>query len=172
MFDQDELAEIDKEKEAWEKTTLQKTLDRFGERRAEFVTTSSVPVERLYTPADITDFDYERDLGFPGQYPFTRGVHPTMYRGRLCPGWLVITLAQLGQGALHQMLGRTDVFLLTVCRSKDITPKSAAFCGTSGARDQDSGSKSCSSGALSQTQSIRSDRLPDMRKNQPAYRFM
>jgi methylmalonyl-CoA mutase N-terminal domain/subunit len=93
MFDQDKLAEVNKEKEAWEKTTLQKTLDRFGERRAKFVSTSSAPVERLYTPADITDFDYERDLGFPGQYPFTRGVHPTMYRGRL---WTMRMFAGFG----------------------------------------------------------------------------
>ncbi|TEU12658.1 MAG: methylmalonyl-CoA mutase, partial [Anaerolineales bacterium] len=80
-------------KETWEKTTLQKTLDRFGERRAEFVTTSSAPVERLYTPADIADFDYERNLGLPGQYPFTRGVHPTMYRGRL---WTMRMFAGFG----------------------------------------------------------------------------
>ncbi len=93
MFDQDKLAEINKEKETWEKTALQKTLDRFGERREEFVTVSSAPVERLYTPADMADFDYERDLGFPGQYPFTRGVHPTMYRGRL---WTMRMFAGFG----------------------------------------------------------------------------
>ena len=93
MLEQDKLAEINKEKEAWEKTTLHKTLDRFGERRTEFVTTSSAPVERLYTPADIADFDYERDLGLPGQYPFTRGVHPTMYRGRL---WTMRMFAGFG----------------------------------------------------------------------------
>ena len=93
MLDQEEVAEINKEKEAWEKTTLQKTLDRFGERRVEFVTTSSAPVERLYTPADIADFDCERDLGFPGQYPLTRGVHPTMYRGRL---WTMRMFAGFG----------------------------------------------------------------------------
>jgi methylmalonyl-CoA mutase N-terminal domain/subunit len=93
MFDQDKLAGINKQKETWEKTTLQKTLERFGERREEFVTTSSAPVERLYTPADIADFDYERDLGFPGQYPFTRGVQPTMYRGRL---WTMRMFAGFG----------------------------------------------------------------------------
>jgi methylmalonyl-CoA mutase N-terminal domain/subunit len=93
MFDQDKLAEINREKGTWKKTTLQKTLDRFGERREEFVTTSSAPVERLYTPTDIADFDYERDLGFPGQYPFTRGVHPTMYRGRL---WTMRMFAGFG----------------------------------------------------------------------------
>jgi methylmalonyl-CoA mutase N-terminal domain/subunit len=93
MFNQDKLAEINREKETWEKTTLQKHLDRFGERREEFVTTSSAPVERLYTPAEIADFDYERELGFPGQYPFTRGVHPTMYRGRL---WTMRMFAGFG----------------------------------------------------------------------------
>jgi methylmalonyl-CoA mutase N-terminal domain/subunit len=93
MLEQDKLAEINKEKETWEKTTLHKTLNRFGERRTEFVTTSSAPVERLYTPADIADFDYERDLGMPGQYPLTRGVHPTMYRGRL---WTMRMFAGFG----------------------------------------------------------------------------
>jgi len=93
MFDQEKLTEISKAKAIWEKTTLQKALDLSGERREEFVTTSSAPVERLYTPADIADFDYERDLGFPGQYPFTRGVHPTMYRGRL---WTMRMFAGFG----------------------------------------------------------------------------
>jgi methylmalonyl-CoA mutase N-terminal domain/subunit len=50
-------------------------------------------VQRVYTPADIVDFDYERDLGFPGQYPFTRGVHPTMHRGRL---WTMRMFAGFG----------------------------------------------------------------------------
>jgi len=91
MDDKEKLDEIRKEQARWEETTLQKTLNRFPERRDTFITTSSSPVERLYTPLDIADtstklstgFDYERNLGFPGQYPFTRGVHPTMYRGRL-----------------------------------------------------------------------------------------
>ena len=47
-----------------------------------FTTISDEQVNRLYTPADLAGFDYERDLGFPGEYPFTRGVHPTMYRSR------------------------------------------------------------------------------------------
>jgi methylmalonyl-CoA mutase N-terminal domain/subunit len=65
----------------WEATTLHKTLSRFPERRSEFKTESQIPVERIYTPNDL-ETDYTRDLGFPGQYPFTRGVQPTMYRGR------------------------------------------------------------------------------------------
>lgn len=65
----------------WETTTLEKTLRRFPERRPEFKTESGIPVERLYTPDDM-QADYARDLGFPGDYPYTRGVQPTMYRGR------------------------------------------------------------------------------------------
>ncbi len=65
----------------WEATTLHKTLTRFPERQTSFQTESGIPVERIYTPADV-ETDYVRDLGFPGDYPFTRGVQPTMYRGR------------------------------------------------------------------------------------------
>jgi methylmalonyl-CoA mutase N-terminal domain/subunit len=52
-------------------------------RDIDFVTQSSAELEPLYTPDDVADLEYERDLGYPGQYPFTRGIHPTMYRGRL-----------------------------------------------------------------------------------------
>ena len=84
MFDDEDLAAIRAEREAWETDTLQPTLDRFGERREEFRTdTGGQVVERLYTPTDVADLDYEADLGFPGEEPYTRGVYPTMYRGRL-----------------------------------------------------------------------------------------
>jgi methylmalonyl-CoA mutase N-terminal domain/subunit len=66
----------------WEDETLAKTLDGGGERDVDF-STSVGPTRRLYTPLDIADLDYERDLGSPGEYPYTRGVQPTMYRGRL-----------------------------------------------------------------------------------------
>ncbi|MFX0113499.1 MAG: methylmalonyl-CoA mutase [Candidatus Hodarchaeota archaeon] len=75
--------EIDLKKKRWEKTTLKKVIERFPEHREEFITTSSQPIRRLYTPVDIEDTDYLKDIGFPGEFPFTRGVHPTMYRGRL-----------------------------------------------------------------------------------------
>jgi len=93
VFEKEKLAEIKEELDKWEETTLQKTLNRFPERRDTFITTSSAPVERLYTPLDIAGLDYERDLGFPGQYPFTRGVHPTMHRGRL---WTMRMFAGFG----------------------------------------------------------------------------
>ena len=93
MFDNNTLSSLAKERERWETTTLQKTLDRHVERQEEFITTSSEPVERLYTPLDVKDFDYMRDLGFPGEYPYTRGVHPTMHRGRL---WTMRMFAGFG----------------------------------------------------------------------------
>ena len=83
MFDKSELASALKEKERWEKRTLAKTLERFPERLKEFTTVSGMPIERLYTPMDVENLDYVRDLGFSGEFPFTRGIHSTGYRGRL-----------------------------------------------------------------------------------------
>mgnify|MGYP005836343389 FL=1 len=74
--------EISELKKRWEDTTLAETISRYPERRGKFETASGIPVERLYTPDDVP-VDYISDLGFPGQYPYTRGVQPTMYRGRL-----------------------------------------------------------------------------------------
>jgi methylmalonyl-CoA mutase N-terminal domain/subunit len=76
------MTDITKLKSEWEQTTLQKILARFPEHRQGFETTSGIPVERVCTPDDMRT-DYIHDLAFPGQYPFTRGVQPTMYRGRL-----------------------------------------------------------------------------------------
>jgi methylmalonyl-CoA mutase N-terminal domain/subunit len=69
--------------EQWEDETLAPALQRWPERSERFATASDLEVERLYTPQDINTLDYASDLGFPGQFPFTRGVQPTMYRGRL-----------------------------------------------------------------------------------------
>lgn len=78
----DELKKIKTAKKNWENETVSKTLKRFPERKPAFETSSEIPIERLYTPLDLEQFDYLSDLGFPGQYPYTRGVQPTMYRGR------------------------------------------------------------------------------------------
>ena len=83
MYDKRRLIEITDEAERWEKTTLPKWLANHPERQNEFHTTSDVLVKRLYTPRDTPDTDYLNNLGFPGRFPFTRGVHATMYRGRL-----------------------------------------------------------------------------------------
>ncbi len=73
---------INKAKKNWEEVTLKKTLERFPERTETLVTGSSEAIERLYTPLDVENIDYLDEIGFPGEYPFTRGVQPTMYRGR------------------------------------------------------------------------------------------
>ncbi len=74
--------QIERQRKAWEQGLLAKTLARFPEAQKEFVTGSGRPVDRLYLPGDCSDEAYVARLGFPGQYPFTRGVQPTMYRGR------------------------------------------------------------------------------------------
>jgi methylmalonyl-CoA mutase N-terminal domain/subunit len=79
--------DLDRFKSDWEQDTLQPFLEQGGERQDQFETLSYIPVDRLYLPPETAgvDFarDYAQDVGFPGQYPFTRGVYPTMYRGRL-----------------------------------------------------------------------------------------
>lgn len=75
--------DMSNQRKKWEEETLKKHLEKHPEWRDEFITTSSVPIKRLYSPSDISDFNYLGDLNFPSEYPFTRGVQPTMYRGRL-----------------------------------------------------------------------------------------
>jgi len=82
MYDKKKLEDIKQAKGEWEDKFVNKTLKRFPERKEEFETDSGIPVNRVYTPEDLEDFDYQKDLGFPGEYPYTRGVQPTMYRGR------------------------------------------------------------------------------------------
>src|SRR5213594_2210829 len=77
----------------WEETTLRQTLENRPERKPSFTTVSSLPVERLGTPDDLKAWDPSRKLGFPGEPPFTRGVHPTMYRGKL---WTMRQFAGFG----------------------------------------------------------------------------
>jgi methylmalonyl-CoA mutase N-terminal domain/subunit len=87
--------EIRQRRASWEATTLHKVLARFPERKEGFETESGIPVERIYSPNDV-ETDYVDDLDFPGQYPFTRGVQPTMYRGRL---WTMRQYAGFGSAA-------------------------------------------------------------------------
>ncbi|MCX8195828.1 MAG: methylmalonyl-CoA mutase family protein [Acidilobaceae archaeon] len=75
--------EIERSLRRWEQEVLPEWLSRMPEREKEFVTLSGVPLNRLYTPLDLKDHDYMQKLGFPGEYPFTRGIHATMYRARI-----------------------------------------------------------------------------------------
>ena len=77
----------------WEKTTLKNTLDKTPERQKTFTTISGHPIRRLYTEADLADWNADRDLGLPGEPPYTRGIHSTMHRGRL---WTMRQFAGFG----------------------------------------------------------------------------
>ena len=81
------------QEKAWEEKTLGPTLEKNPERQPEFTTISNYPIRRLYTPADLADWNAERDLGYPGEPPYTRGIHSTMHRGRL---WTMRQFAGFG----------------------------------------------------------------------------
>ncbi len=82
MFDEKVLEKIKAGKQNWDQGPVQKTLAKAKEQKPVFTTISGTPVERLYTPLDVAGMDYDRDLAYPGMFPYTRGVQPTMYRGR------------------------------------------------------------------------------------------
>jgi len=79
--------------EKWKKEILEPVLAKHPERREEFITTSSQKVDRLYTPLDTAHIDFPRDISYPGEFPYTRGIHSTMYRGRL---WTMRMFAGFG----------------------------------------------------------------------------
>ncbi|AFK22850.1 methylmalonyl-CoA mutase [Pyrococcus sp. ST04] len=82
-FDKEKLKKIREEEKRWEETTVTKFLQKAPERKEKFMTDDGFEIKRIYTPADLgEDWDYMEKLGFPGEYPFTRGVYATMYRGR------------------------------------------------------------------------------------------
>jgi methylmalonyl-CoA mutase N-terminal domain/subunit len=80
--DKQELDEISRHKKRWEAETVQRSFEKLPER-GEFSTTSGITASRVYSPVDVANVEYLRDLGLPGEFPFTRGVYPTMYRARL-----------------------------------------------------------------------------------------
>ncbi len=80
-------------KQRWEREVLEPALAKSPERNASFTTISGRPIDRLYTPDDLQDFDYQRDLNSPGVYPYTRGIHPSGYRGKL---WTMRQFAGFG----------------------------------------------------------------------------
>ena len=85
--------DLEAERARWERETLAPALARHPERLERFITTSGQEVGRLYTALDNASIDYDRDIGFPGEYPYTRGIHATMHRGRL---WTMRMFAGFG----------------------------------------------------------------------------
>src|SRR6266536_197543 len=94
MFDREEIARAAGLRQAWEAGELRAFLDRQPESRPEYRTLSGVPLQRVYTAEDLADLRQE-DLGLPGQYPYTRGPYPTLYRGR---HWTMRQIAGFGTG--------------------------------------------------------------------------
>jgi methylmalonyl-CoA mutase N-terminal domain/subunit len=93
MGNEMDLKKLQDARKAWEEETLKPTLERAKERVPEFTTPSGLPVKRLYTPEDAEGRDYLEAVGFPGQYPYTRGIYPTMYRGQF---WTMRQYAGIG----------------------------------------------------------------------------
>ena len=82
MYDKKKIDAAKEAQKKWEETTLSKYVQKAPERKKDFLSVSGIPIKRLYTPSDTESMEYLRDLGFPGEFPNTRGVYPTMYRGR------------------------------------------------------------------------------------------
>ena len=91
--EKEDFSDIEKSFKRWEAEILNPSLEALPERMTDFITTSSQKIDRLYTPLDTAHIDVDRDIGFPGEYPYTRGIHPTMYRGRL---WTMRMFAGFG----------------------------------------------------------------------------
>ncbi|MBS1244652.1 MAG: mmcA1, partial [Deltaproteobacteria bacterium] len=93
MYDRKKLAGIATYRKKWSDGTLAPNLRKSPPRLDRFSTVSDEEIDLLYTPDPLSNFEYEEDLGYPGQYPYTRGVQPTMYRGRL---WTMRQFAGFG----------------------------------------------------------------------------
>jgi methylmalonyl-CoA mutase N-terminal domain/subunit len=112
MFKEDQLKKIEEGKKKWAED-LSKIFSETPERLPRFSTVSDLEIKGLFTPEDIRDIDYARDIGFPGVYPFTRGVQPSMYRGRL---WTMRMFSGLGgpeetNKRFHYLLGHGETGL-------------------------------------------------------------
>ncbi len=92
----EERKRLEEARRQWEAATLKPALDKSPDRPALFAGSDGAPLERLFTPEHTAEQDYVRDLGFPGDAPYTRGVHPTMFRGRL---WTMRQYAGFGSAA-------------------------------------------------------------------------
>jgi methylmalonyl-CoA mutase N-terminal domain/subunit len=108
MYDRKKTKTIQKRGKQWERDRLLPLLSRSPERRRRFSTVSDEEISLLYTPADLEGFDFLKKVGFPGTYPYTRGVHPSMYRGRL---WTMRQFSGFGSAEdtnarYHYLLGQ------------------------------------------------------------------
>ena len=138
-YNQKILEEISEGQKKWQEE-LNKVFDAQPERRKRFSTVSDKVIQRLYSPAHVKDQDFMRDIGFPGQYPYTRGVQPSMYRGRL---WTMRMFAGLGSAKdtnqrFHHLVkagqtGLSTAFDMPTLMGYDTdAPKARGECGKCG----------------------------------------
>jgi len=139
MFTKETLQRIEADNKKWQEL-FQESVSKAPERLERFSTVSDRPVKNLYTPLDTKDLDYAQDIGFPGQYPYTRGVQPSMYRGRL---WTMRMFAGLGSARdtnrrFHLLVnegqsGLSVAFDMPTLMGYDTdSPKSRGECGRCG----------------------------------------
>jgi methylmalonyl-CoA mutase N-terminal domain/subunit len=139
VFNEKAFEDIKKAADRWQES-LNQTFAKAPERLDRFATVSDRPVDRIYTPLDIARHDYLRDIGFPGEYPFTRGVQPSMYRGRL---WTMRMFAGLGTATdtnrrFHHLVkegqtGLSTAFDMPTLMGYDTdSPKARGECGKCG----------------------------------------
>jgi len=139
MFTKESIEKINGDTKKYQKI-YKESIAKAPERLKRFTTVSDCPVQNLYTPFDIKDLDYSNDIGFPNQYPFTRGVQPTMYRGRL---WTMRMFAGLGSAQdtnerFHLLVnegqtGLSTAFDMPTLMGYDTdSPKSRGECGRCG----------------------------------------
>ncbi|UCH06317.1 MAG: methylmalonyl-CoA mutase family protein [Deltaproteobacteria bacterium] len=139
MFNKKELEEIAADNKRWQRI-FKESVSKTPERLKRFSTVSGRPIQNLYTPLDLRDLDYSKDIGLPGQYPFTRGVQPSMYRGRL---WTMRMFAGLGSARdtnkrFHLLVnegqtGLSTAFDMPTLMGYDTdSPRSRGECGRCG----------------------------------------
>ncbi|MBU2497671.1 MAG: methylmalonyl-CoA mutase family protein [Proteobacteria bacterium] len=139
IYDQKIIEEIGEDHRKWEEK-IEEILPSSPERLSRFSTVSDRVIEGIYTPVDVKDQDFARDIGFPGQYPFTRGVQPSMYRGRL---WTMRMFAGLGSAKdtnrrFHHLVeagqtGLSTAFDMPTLMGYDSdSPKARGECGKCG----------------------------------------
>jgi methylmalonyl-CoA mutase N-terminal domain/subunit len=93
MDEKETISQIHQKRREWEKQRYSKSIQENPERKQKFKNLSEMEIKNIYTPEDIKDLKYLKDIGFPGEYPFLRGVHPNLYRGRL---WTMRQFAGFG----------------------------------------------------------------------------
>ena len=139
MPKKESLERIEVDTKEWQQV-LKESISKSPERLKKFSTVSDRPIQNLYTPLDVKDLDYSNDIGFPGQYPFTRGVQPSMYRGRL---WTMRMFAGLGSARdtnsrFHLLVNEGQTGLSTAFDMPTLmgydsdSPKSRGECGRCG----------------------------------------